>query len=147
MCPSGSREPPPSKLSSLTATDWSGPASATGAALTVTSILVSAVAEGVAELSVTVSVTGYTPGAAQAYCTSGPEPVAPSPKSQAQVRIAPSGSVEPSALSFATSPTAIGRSGPVATGTGGAFTTTEAVSLDCALATPESSSTVSVATK
>ena len=58
IVPSGSCEPPPSKATSLTATDWSGPASATGAALTVTSILVSETAEPVPELSVTVSVTG-----------------------------------------------------------------------------------------
>ena len=58
MRPSASEEPPPSKARSLTATDWSGPASATGAALTVTSIFVVVVAEGVALSSVTVRVTG-----------------------------------------------------------------------------------------
>ena len=71
--------------------------------------------------------------------------MAPSPKSQDQERIAPSASVEPPASSWAISPTAIGRSGPVATGTGGALTVMVTVSLALALATPESSVTVRVA--
>ena len=58
MAPSASLDPPPSKSTSLTATVWSGPASATGAALTVTSTRAVETAESVAESSVTVRVTG-----------------------------------------------------------------------------------------
>ena len=58
IVPSASCEPPPSKSTSLTATDWSGPASATGAALTVTSTTVVVTADAVPESSVTASVTG-----------------------------------------------------------------------------------------
>ena len=60
--------------------------------------------------------------------------------------MAPSASDEPRASRRAISPTAIGRSGPTATGTGGALTAMATVSLAVALATPESSVTVRVAT-
>ncbi len=60
--------------------------------------------------------------------------------------MAPSASVDPVPSSRAISPTAIGRSGPTATGTGGALTVIATVSLACALPTPLSSVTVSVAT-
>ena len=61
--------------------------------------------------------------------------------------MAPSASVEAPPSIAAISPTAIGRSGPVATGTGGALTVRVTVSVVVALATRESSVTVRVAVK
>ena len=57
MVPSGSREPVPSKWTSLELTVWSGPASATGGSLTTTVRLSLAMLVSVAESSRTVSPT------------------------------------------------------------------------------------------